>query len=228
MHVDVFVYVCARMHTYVYKRHTCMHTNVHTYLHMIGPAFMAINGSLRYAHYKKGKKDCLPEIDTLIWEQIKDPMTIEKIRYFSASCTWLGISITKKGTLDNHWTPHFRHPNNHHYRNRHFRHLNTLPTSSGWHWRIQRALPSTLKRSKPLLKQRSSTLTPCASRNGRKDTSRTRRTSSATNVHVSPGLKEDAARGTTAQSIARSVRLGLTLLPTLSPSSTLPSRSCAK
>ena len=51
---------------------------------MIGPAFMAINGSLRYAHYKKGKKDCLPEIDTLIWEQIKDPMTIEKIRYFSA------------------------------------------------------------------------------------------------------------------------------------------------
>ena len=129
---------------------------------------------------------------------------------------------------NNHWTPHFRHPNNHHYRNRHFRHLNTLPTSSGWHWRIQRALPSTLKRSKPLLKQRSSTLTPCASRNGRKDTSRTRRTSSATNVHVSPGLKEDAARGTTAQSIAQSVRLGLTLLPTLSPSSTLPSRSCAK
>ena len=26
---------------------------------------------------------------------------------------------------NNHWTPHFRHPNNHHYRNRHFRHLNT-------------------------------------------------------------------------------------------------------
>ena len=83
--------ICVRMctyayilHTYVYKRHTCMHTNVHTYLHMIGPAFMAINGSLRYAHYKKGKKDCLPEIDTLILEQIKDPMTIEKIRYFSA------------------------------------------------------------------------------------------------------------------------------------------------
>jgi hypothetical protein len=33
-----------------------------------GPAFMAINGSLRFAHYKKGKKDCLPEIDPLLPE----------------------------------------------------------------------------------------------------------------------------------------------------------------
>jgi len=31
---------------------------------------MAINGSLRYAHYKKGKKDCLPEIDPLLPERL--------------------------------------------------------------------------------------------------------------------------------------------------------------
>ena len=31
-----------------------------------GPAFMAINGSLRFAFFKKGKKDCLPVIDPML------------------------------------------------------------------------------------------------------------------------------------------------------------------